>query len=358
MLPFNTTGEAATFLGRNLTAAETFWFNYSARKSDYYLYCHNILFLFIIFTFVPLPFVFVEMMRSLGFGKYKIQPKVTTSLSEMFRCYKDVMRMFVLLVGPLQLASYPSIKMVGIRTGLPLPSKWEILAQLTVYFMVEDYTNYWIHRFLHGKWGYDKIHRVHNEYSAPIGFAAPYAHWLEVLILGIPTFLGPAIVPGHMITFWLWIALRQIEAIETHSGIVNLRAFKLITLVLEAFWPRFVNFLRVSDGVIVLECKCFPMHKPQFIVSVLKCRYDFPWTPTKYIPFYGGADYHDYHHYVGQQSQSNFASVFTYCDYIYGTDKGYRYHKKVLRKLKEESRIDGASNGGSYYAPTQDLKSE
>lgn len=51
------------------------------------------------------------------------------------------------------------------------------------------------------------------------------------------------------------------------------------------------------------------------------CRYDFPWTPTKWIPFYGGAEYHDYHHYVGGQSQSNFASVFTYCDYIYGTDK-------------------------------------
>ncbi|KAE8727736.1 Methylsterol monooxygenase 1-3 [Hibiscus syriacus] len=236
MIPINTIEEAATFLGRNLTEAETFWFNYSARKSDYYLYCHNILFLFLIFTFVPLPLVFVEMMRPLGFDKYKIQPKVSRSFSEMFRCYKDVMRTFVLLVGPLQLAS-----------------------------------------FLHGKWGYEKIHRVHHEYSASIAFAAPYAHWLEVLILGVPTFLGPAIVPGHMITFWLWIALR----------------------------------------------------------------YDFHWTPTKYIPFYGGADYHDYHHYVGQQSQSNFASVFTYCDYIYGTDKGYRYHKKVLRKLKsnQESMV-------------------
>lgn len=90
--------------------AETLWFNYSAKKSDYYLYCHNILFLFLIFTFVPLPLVFVEAMRSLGFRKYKIQPKVKTSLSEMFRCYKDVMRMFVLLVGPLQLSSYPSVK--------------------------------------------------------------------------------------------------------------------------------------------------------------------------------------------------------------------------------------------------------
>ncbi|XVE57756.1 hypothetical protein DITRI_Ditri04bG0115300 [Diplodiscus trichospermus] len=304
MLPFSTIQEATTFLGRNLTVAETLWFNYSAKKSDYYLYCHNILFLFLIFSLVPLPLAFAEMMRSLGFNKYKIQPKVSLSSSEMFRCYKDVMWMFVLVVGPLQLVSYPSIKMIGIRTGLPLPSVWEVLAQLTVYFMTEDYTNYWIHRFLHCKWGYEKIHRVHHEYTSPIGFAAPYAHWLEILILGIPSFLGPAIVPGHMITLWLWIALRQIEAIETHSG------------------------------------------------------YDFPWTPTRFIPFYGGADYHDYHHYVGGQSQSNFASVFTYCDYIYGTDKGYRYHKKVLRKLKEESRTDGVPNGGSYHVPTQYLKSE
>ena len=63
---------------------------------------------------------------------------------------------------------------------------------------------------------------MHHEYTAPIGFAAPYAHWAEILILGIPSFLGPAIVPGHMITLWLWIALRQIEAIETHSGYASL----------------------------------------------------------------------------------------------------------------------------------------
>ncbi|KDP25588.1 hypothetical protein JCGZ_20744 [Jatropha curcas] len=302
MLPFNTLDEAAAALGRNLTYAETLWFNYSANKSDYFLYCHNILFLFVIFSIVPLPLVFVEIMRSAGIEKYKIQPKVKLSFSEMFNCYKDVMRMFFLVVGPLQLISYPSIQMIGIRTSLPLPSGWEIFLQLLVYFMVEDYTNYWIHRFLHGKWGYEKIHRVHHEYAAPIGFAAPYAHWAEILILGIPSFLGPAMVPGHMITFWLWIALRQIEAIETHSG------------------------------------------------------YDFPWTPTKYIPFYGGADYHDYHHYVGGQSQSNFASVFTYCDFIYGTDKGYRYQKKVLAKLKEGLRSDGEQNGGSYYV--QDLKSD
>lgn len=291
MLPYKTVAEAEAALNRTLTFAETLWLNYSADKSDYFLYCHNILFLFLIFSLVPLPLVLIELVRSSNFEKYKIQPKVKLSFPEMMACYKTVMKMFFFIVGPLQLVSYPSVKLIGIRAGLPLPSGWEILIQLAVYFIVEDYTNYWIHRFLHGKWGYEKIHRVHHEYTAPIGFAAPYAHWAEILILGIPSFLGPAMVPGHMITFWLWIALRQIEAIETHSG------------------------------------------------------YDFPWTPTKYIPFYGGAEYHDYHHYVGGQSHSNFASVFTYCDYIYGTDKGYRYQTKLLAKLKEESNCSEQQKG-------------
>lgn len=57
--------------------------------------------------------------------------------------------------------------------------------------------------------------------------------------------------------------------------------------------------------------------------------FDFPFNPTKFIPFYGDAVYHDYHHYVGRQSQSNFASVFTFCDHIYGTDKVSLLHYNV-----------------------------
>ncbi|RWR75812.1 methylsterol monooxygenase 1-1-like protein [Cinnamomum micranthum f. kanehirae] len=60
------------------------------------------------------------------------------------------------------------------------------------------------------------------------------------------------------------------------------------------------------------------------------CSYDFPLSPAKYIPLYGGAEYHDYHHYVGGQSQSNFTSVFTYCDYIYGTDKMLHWSAKWM----------------------------
>ncbi|KAG6508012.1 hypothetical protein ZIOFF_033367 [Zingiber officinale] len=84
-------------------------------------------------------------------------------------------------------------------------------------------------------------------------------------------------------------------------------------------------------------------------------RYDFPWSPTKFVPFYGGAIYHDYHHSVGYHSQSNFGSFFTYCDYVYGTNKGYRYRKALLAKLKapssdynEEGQTHGFKNDRKF----------
>jgi 4,4-dimethyl-9beta,19-cyclopropylsterol-4alpha-methyl oxidase len=112
MLPYQTLDEATAALGRNLTYGETLWFTYSAGKSDYFLYCHTILFLFFVFSVVPLPLVFVEIARMAGFDRHKIQPKTRLSLPEMFRCYKDVMRLFFLIVGPLQLVSYPSVKVL------------------------------------------------------------------------------------------------------------------------------------------------------------------------------------------------------------------------------------------------------
>lgn len=110
MLPYKTIGEAESLLNRTLTFSETLWLNYSANKSDYFLFCHNILFLFVIFSLIPVPLVVAELMRATNIERYKIQPKVRLSFAEMISCYKTVMKMFFFVVGPLQLVSYPSVK--------------------------------------------------------------------------------------------------------------------------------------------------------------------------------------------------------------------------------------------------------
>ena len=109
-------------------------------------------------------------------------------------------------------------QVAGITGGLPLPTLPEMALQLLVFFLVEDYGNYWLHRYMHQGWLYANIHYKHHEFSTCMSVASSYAHWAEVLVLGIPSFAGPAIVQCHVITLWAWILLRQWEAIDTHSG--------------------------------------------------------------------------------------------------------------------------------------------
>ncbi|CAD6266987.1 unnamed protein product [Miscanthus lutarioriparius] len=163
---------------------------------------------------------------------------------------------------------------------------------LVVFTLVEDYLTYWIHRFLHTKWGYEKIHHVHHEKTAPSGFAAVYSHGAELSLLAVTIFAGPAIMPCHVTTHWLWFAIRLMEASDAHCG------------------------------------------------------YNFPFSLAGLIPFVVGAEFHDYHHYAGGKTRTNFGSVFTYCDYIYGTNKSYLLHKRSLAKLKTkqaEQNMKGSS---------------
>ena len=110
MLPYQTLEEAALGIGRNLTMAEKLWYNYSAEKSDFHLYSHNILFMILIVSLVPLPCAFMELSQSKKMVKFKIQPNIKTPFSDMFKCYKHDMKMLIFVLGPLQFFSFPAIK--------------------------------------------------------------------------------------------------------------------------------------------------------------------------------------------------------------------------------------------------------
>ncbi|MBA0851798.1 hypothetical protein Goshw_026361 [Gossypium schwendimanii] len=124
-----------------------------------------------------------------------------------------------------------------------------------------------------------------TSYATPFGLTSEYAHPAEILFLGFATIIGPAITGPHLITLWLWMTLRVIETVEAHCG------------------------------------------------------YHFPWSLSNFLPLYGGADFHDYHHRLLYTKSGNYSSTFVYMDWIFGTDKGYRKLKALKRDgVEEESK--------------------
>jgi sterol desaturase/sphingolipid hydroxylase (fatty acid hydroxylase superfamily) len=104
--------------------------------------------------------------------------------------------------------------------------------------------------------------------------AAEYAHPVETVALGIGTFLGPLFFGTHVIQLHLWLLVRLFQTIEAHVG------------------------------------------------------YDLPISPRQFLPFYGGAEYHDFHH---ETFSGNYSSSFIVWDYVFGTDVKYRQRREKLR---------------------------
>ncbi|KAB5588949.1 C-4 methylsterol oxidase [Ceratobasidium theobromae] len=63
--------------------------------------------------------------------------------------------------------------------------------------------------------------------------------------------------------------------------------------------------------------------------------YYFPWSLNHIIPFWSGADHHDFHH---MAFVNNFSTSFRWLDYMFGTDDKYRAYKKRLAAVAEKDR--------------------
>jgi len=165
-----------------------------------------------------------------------------------------------------------------------LPGPLTLAASITFFMLVEDFVFYWSHRFLHQKFIYPYIHKMHHSHNTTVGIAAEYAHPVE-FILGnmLPTSAGIALLGTnvHLLTVLAWYAIRFGETLDGHCG------------------------------------------------------YEFSWSPYRLIPFSGSAEYHDFHHAV---NIGNYGSFFSIWDSVFGTNTAF------YDSLKDKQRVVADAN--------------
>lgn len=211
------------------------------------------------------------------FRRWKLQAQRVPSAKEQWECTKLVLASHFTVELPQIWLFHPLCEMVGLQVGVPFPHWTRMALQIALFFVMEDTFHYWAHQALHYGALYKHIHKLHHKYSAPFGLAAEYAHPIEVLVLGMGTVGSPMLwcwLSGgdlHIVTMYIWIVLRLFQAVDAHSG------------------------------------------------------YDFPWSLNKFIPFWSGADHHDYHH---MAFVNNYSTSFRWWDHFMGTDTKYKQWKK------------------------------
>eukprot|EP00126_Sphaerothecum_destruens_P004057 Sdes_comp17949_c0_seq1m7208 len=211
------------------------------------------------------------------FRNYKIQKEKPETFADQFKCFKLLMFNHFCIQLPMIMGTYSYTKIMGIPYDYEsIPPWYRLMTGIIGCAFIEDTWHYFIHRLMHHPRLYKYIHKVHHQYSAPFGMVAEYAHPVETVVLGAGFFIGILVFAEHIVFLWLWVIVRLIETCDVHSG------------------------------------------------------YHFPLNPLHLIPFYGGAEFHDFHH---MNFTGNYASTFTFWDWLLGTDQSFKsYQKKMNRE--------------------------
>ncbi|XP_025087115.1 fatty acid hydroxylase domain-containing protein 2-like [Pomacea canaliculata] len=154
--------------------------------------------------------------------RYKVQPDKNRPVSSdsLLRAIRVALFNQTVVGGPFVLCLYKALVWRGCGfEPSSLPSYQRALMEMVVFVAVEEIGFYYFHRLLHHPALYKEIHKLHHEWTAPVGVVAIYAHPIEhVLANLVPAVAGPLLMGAHVAMLWLWLGIVIVTTVIHHSG--------------------------------------------------------------------------------------------------------------------------------------------
>ncbi|XP_071951503.1 fatty acid hydroxylase domain-containing protein 2-like [Antedon mediterranea] len=176
----------------------------------------------VIFWYLNAFFLFVDITGRPSFLRsYKIQAdkNVPVKKPQLIKALKVVLFNQLVVSTLFTLACMPLMEWRCNSVVRELPTFSWVLVELAVFLIVEEIGFYYSHRLLHHPLIYKHVHKLHHEWTSPIGLTAIYAHPVEHIVSSLlPSSLGPIIMGSHIATIWMWFIMVISSAVNAHCG--------------------------------------------------------------------------------------------------------------------------------------------
>lgn len=153
--------------------------------------------------------------------RYKIQPTANVPINrKKLRSALFWVFFNLTIVGlPLMYVAFMLMKWRGCSFGRELPTFHWVVFELVIFSLVEEVFFYYSHRLLHHPLFYRHIHKMHHEWTAPIGITSIYAHPIEHIFSNmVPPVAGPLLTGSHIATAIMWFTVALISTSISHCG--------------------------------------------------------------------------------------------------------------------------------------------
>ncbi|KAL2094778.1 hypothetical protein ACEWY4_009497 [Coilia grayii] len=125
----------------------------------------------------------------------------------------------VFVSAPLVVGTYLLMTATGEPLHPQLPTFHWVLFELSLCGLLEEVLFYYSHRLFHHPALYKHFHKIHHEWTAPIGVVSLYSHPLEHMLSNmLPGLLGPVLLRSHLSTTVLWYTLALLITVISHCG--------------------------------------------------------------------------------------------------------------------------------------------